>query len=256
MKQPMLSDYGLSDSDIEQIRSKIRQNISLKNSCGYSFLIVNYVIVVALLWSRFGLLGSFLVGFVVLCFLCCVWGVVYIFIEPLVDKYFNERELRIPGASLLEKYESKLAKYEEYKEKKRIEEEKRKAREELERKRRSWKYWTELSPFEFENEIAELYRRNGYDARVTPATNDGGIDIILSKGRTDILVQCKKHNSKVGPAPARELYGVMSSRGVRKGFLVCPAGFTSGAYDFAKKHNIRLIGLKRIMELATTNNSA
>jgi hypothetical protein len=248
----MLSDYGLSDSDIEQIRSALSHNEVLKDRFDSYHIIGLYIVLVASMWPWFSVASIFLGVVAMVVYACSIGGLV---VYPLGKKYFKERELKIPGASNLKEYEHQLAQYKVFKERERIKEEERRAKEEKERERKSWEYWTELSPFEFEDEMAELFRESGYDAKVTPATGDGGVDIILSKGGKEILVQCKRHSSKVGPAPIRELYGVMSSRGVTEGFMVCPAGFTSGAYDFAKKHNILLIGLKRIMELATANNS-
>ncbi len=249
VRQPLPTDYGLTDSSIEQIRSMLRYKEIMKNRCINTTLLVGYITTVALTWSRFGL-GSFMVGFLGICILGIVFGLPISF---LINKYFEKKVMRIKGSSSLKEYEYQLAQYKEFKEKRRIEEERKKAKEEKERKRKPWDYWMGLSPRDFENEVAELFKGKGYDTRVTPVTGDGGVDIILSKEGKEVLVQCKKYKSSVGPAPVRELYGVMSSRCVKEGFLVCPAGFTSGAYDFAKRNGIRLIGLKRLIQLAGTN---
>jgi HJR/Mrr/RecB family endonuclease len=40
----------------------------------------------------------------------------------------------------------------------------------------------QLTPQQFENEIANFFRRLGYDVRQTPYTNDQGRDAIMMKG--------------------------------------------------------------------------
>ena len=42
-------------------------------------------------------------------------------------------------------------------------------------------YWIQMNGFQFEKEVASLFRNYGYDATVTSATADGGVDIILKK---------------------------------------------------------------------------
>ena len=253
MKQPLPSDYNLTESKIKQIRSLLRVNKDLKGRYTVYICIVACIVIAIILWPLCEYASLVIAPFIVFCFFG--W-LIELLIDSPIDKYLKKRELKIEGASSIVEYEFQLAKYNKFKEEERIKEKKQraekeriKASEELERKRKSWDYWIGLSPFDFEKEIAELYKRNGYDAKVTPATGDGGIDIILSREGKETLVQCKRHSAKVGPAPVRELYGVMSARGVKEGCLICPAGFTSGAFDFAKKHGIRLVGLKRILEL-------
>jgi len=120
---------------------------------------------------------------------------------------------------------------------------------EKEEKRKQYQYWMEIDPWEFENEIALLFERQGYSAKVTKGSGDGGIDILLNKNRTKGIVQCKRFKSKVGPGPVRDLYGTMMAGNYEFGYLVCPSGFSSSAYEFSKRKNIKLVGLKRIMEM-------
>ncbi len=57
----------------------------------------------------------------------------------------------------------------------------------------------DYSPIEFEHVTAEIFRQLGFEARVTPASGDEGLDIILSKNGVKAGVQCKQYKKPVGP---------------------------------------------------------
>lgn len=126
-----------------------------------------------------------------------------------------------------------------------------------------WQWWTELFPkkkvpaywfnltgYEFEKELAEVFIANGYEAHLTPKSNDGGVDIVLKDEFGDkIYVQCKAYKNKAGVAVIRELYGVMQDDNVNYGIVACLGGFTSGAEDFARDKNIKLISVRNIINM-------
>ena len=49
----------------------------------------------------------------------------------------------------------------------------------------------EENPTNFEKLCAELFNRMGYESKVTPKTNDGGYDILLSQNNQRTIVECK-----------------------------------------------------------------
>lgn len=147
------------------------------------------------------------------------------------------------------RYTTDLKAYEKRTEETRRLEEAKRKREERKIKRREFQYWSSLDPYEFEKEIARIYKLNGYESRVTKGSGDGGIDIYLSKDGTEGIVQCKRYGKKVGPGPVRDLYGTMVGGNYVFAKIVCPAGFSDKAYQFSKGKNIELVGLKRIMNL-------
>lgn len=68
----------------------------------------------------------------------------------------------------------------------------------------------ELDPYEFENFLALLYNRQGYNASVTKASRDGGFDVIAisNKSKRDsLLIQAKHTKNTVGIRVIRELFG-------------------------------------------------
>ena len=91
---------------------------------------------------------------------------------------------------------------------------------------------------------------------ITKGSGDEGIDIFLNKGNGQQgIVQCKRFSKKVGPATLRDLYGTMIAGDYKYGFVVCPSGFSDKAYEFSKGKNIKLIGLKRIIEMVNTSEA-
>ena len=68
---------------------------------------------------------------------------------------------------------------------------------------------------EFEDLIAEVYKRKGYAVTETGGGGaDGGVDLILKKGGEILLVQCKQWRmERVGVKVVWELYGVLAAEG-------------------------------------------
>lgn len=52
-----------------------------------------------------------------------------------------------------------------------------------------------LNPFDFEEAVAEMFRKKGFqNVKITPSSLDGGIDIIMEKNGESYGVQCKKYD--------------------------------------------------------------
>jgi len=96
----------------------------------------------------------------------------------------------------------------------------------------------QLSPRRFEELIAEIFIRKGYDVELTPTTHDGGIDIYAASkndlGSFLYLVECKKYKptKKVGVKVIRDLYGVLSKENATYGIIVTTSDFTKPAHEF------------------------
>lgn len=103
----------------------------------------------------------------------------------------------------------------------------------------------------FEQLVGEAFRRRGFDVAETGGGGaDGGIDLVLSKGREKHFVQCKQWKAlQVGVAVVRELYGVMASKGAAGGFVVTSGRYTADAIKFASGRNIELIDGRALAEL-------
>ena len=94
---------------------------------------------------------------------------------------------------------------------------------------------------DFERVVAEAFRRSGYRADLTARGADGGVDIILTRGGSQTLVQCKQNTSRLGPGVVRELAGVMASEDVTDGIVVACGGVGDEGQAFAKRNGIRIL---------------
>jgi len=110
-------------------------------------------------------------------------------------------------------------------------------------------YWMNLDGNEFEEAVALVYRKNGYDAEVSRRGGDGGVDIVLRKGGKVIAVQCKAHKKPVGPSVVRDLFGTMNHLGFSEGILVSRDGFTSGVREFVLDKPIKRVNLNDLLAM-------
>jgi restriction system protein len=111
-----------------------------------------------------------------------------------------------------------------------------------------------LTPRQFEELVAELFRRQGYEVTLTPASKDGGKDIYVAKrdtvGALMYLVECKQFapDRPVGVGLIRQLYGVVQQENASGGILATTSFFTKGAKEFTEKVRYRL-SLKNYIDL-------
>lgn len=103
-----------------------------------------------------------------------------------------------------------------------------------------------ISPRQFEELIADLLRKSGYDVSLTPATRDGGRDVIAFKKQlvqnAMLFVECKRYvpPTKVGVGVARELYGAVERARATGGIIATTSYFTRDAQEFASAVPYRL----------------
>lgn len=112
----------------------------------------------------------------------------------------------------------------------------------------------ELDPRKFEKLVAELYRRRGFEATLTPASGDEGVDIYVVS-RTDLgqalwVVQAKRYaaENRVEAGVVRELYGTVMAKDASAGILVTTSFFQPGAMKLERKLKYRL-NLKDYLDL-------
>ena len=104
---------------------------------------------------------------------------------------------------------------------------------------------------QFEELVAEAFRRDGYAViENVGAGADGGVDIRLRKGGESYLVQCKNwRKQRIGVATVREMFGVLVAESAREVFVVCSGTFTAEAVRFAKGKPINLVDGDALMEM-------
>jgi len=104
----------------------------------------------------------------------------------------------------------------------------------------------QLPPRRFEEISAELFTRLGYEVTLTPASNEGGKDLIIVK-RTDLgtmltFVECKRHlpGTPVGVEIVRTLNGVVEEGRATSGIVLTSSRFTRGARIEQRKLEYRM----------------
>ena len=117
----------------------------------------------------------------------------------------------------------------------------------------------EISPRQFEEFVAELLEREGFNVNLTKATRDGGKDIFIATknnlGNFLYYVECKRYSSDnpVGVNLVRELYGTISADRATAGLLITSSYFTPDAISFTKNIQYQL-SLKDFFDLKTWVN--
>ncbi len=97
----------------------------------------------------------------------------------------------------------------------------------------------------FEDTMAEIYRNLGYQVERTPATRDGGKDIIITTptdlGEFIYYVECKRYNPKkpLGVGLIRQFSGTIDADRVNGGIIATTTYFSQPAKDFIIDHNLQ-----------------
>lgn len=98
-----------------------------------------------------------------------------------------------------------------------------------------------LTPSQFEDWVARMFRMRGYQATLTPRSNDYGIDVILEREDIKIGIQVKKYSKNVGVAAVQEVISGMRYYDCTEGWVVTSASdFTRQARSLAATTGIQL----------------
>jgi superfamily II DNA or RNA helicase len=118
-----------------------------------------------------------------------------------------------------------------------------------------------LDDKEFEQLVALVYEKIGYQVTVTGGSHDGGIDIVAERGsgggKDRVVVQCKHQKQNVGRPVLQQLWGVLNSdSSLTRCDVVTSAGFTSEALGFAMGKRLTLIDRSELEQLALKHGVA
>jgi hypothetical protein len=114
-----------------------------------------------------------------------------------------------------------------------------------------------LDPYQFEEEVAEVWGGMGFDAEVTKGSSDRGIDVKATRSdpyEKRILIQAKRYkdSNKVGAETVRKCAG-MNRDDVDEVIIVTTSNFTSQARSEAREKNVKLIDGQKFLELYHEN---
>ena len=103
-----------------------------------------------------------------------------------------------------------------------------------------------ITPRQFEEVIADLLEGMGMEVELTPATRDGGKDILAYMdtplGKLLTLVETKQFNKNrpVGVSLVRTLFGTLVDHKATNGMLVTTSRFAKPAQEFQERHKYQL----------------
>jgi restriction system protein len=120
----------------------------------------------------------------------------------------------------------------------------------------------ELRPRQFEELMAELYVRQGFEVELTPETRDGGVDLYVirheSFGPVVTLVDAKRHTGKnrVGVGVVRQLYGIVEAKNANAGVIATTSFFSRDAQRFTEEVGLRMrlqnfLDVQKMLQRAT-----
>lgn len=104
----------------------------------------------------------------------------------------------------------------------------------------------ELSPRKFEELVAYLMEKHGYEVELTKQSRDGGIDIFALKrdifGSFLTIVDCKKYSASnpIGVGVVRTMYGILNVENASHGMIATTSRFTKDAQGLAEEYKYQL----------------
>jgi ssDNA-binding Zn-finger/Zn-ribbon topoisomerase 1 len=108
-----------------------------------------------------------------------------------------------------------------------------------------------MTPRQFEDAIAELFRQLGYTVTQTPFVNDGGKDAIAIKNGRKHLIECKRYSEgrSIGRRDLQIFVAAMHDEGADCGFFINTGTFTRTALEYASKNSITLYDRSQLPSL-------
>lgn len=92
-----------------------------------------------------------------------------------------------------------------------------------------------LTPSDFEEMVAELYRAMGHQAKRTGMIGDHGVDVVVkAKNGEKWVVQCKRWRTPAGKSIVRDFFGMMQHEKAAQGAIIATSGFSQAAKEWAK----------------------
>ncbi len=106
-----------------------------------------------------------------------------------------------------------------------------------------------LDPRKFEELLAQVFSKHGFNVELTKKTRDGGRDIIAIRSdlgiKSKYIIECKRYaiDNPVRVDLVRNLYGVQRQEGANKSVLATTSRFTNDAKKFANATNTTQWGM-------------
>jgi restriction system protein len=123
------------------------------------------------------------------------------------------------------------------------------------RRQRALRDLATLTWQQFEEVIADAFRRHGYRVREVGGrgTADGGVDVVLVRDGETTVVQAKHwRRDRVGVQLVRELYGVQLAMRAEHAMFVVMGGYTADARQFGGQVGLTLVDGEELLRIIGT----
>ena len=100
----------------------------------------------------------------------------------------------------------------------------------------------------FEEYLATLFRRLGYQVELTRRHGDYGADLVVTKGKTRTAVQAKRWSKKIGVKAVQEAVASKGMYGCDAALVVANREFTQQAQKLARANKVDLWGRAVLVE--------
>lgn len=106
-------------------------------------------------------------------------------------------------------------------------------------------------PRGFEEFCARLFSAHGYQVHLTPATNDGGYDLVVYRDGVNGIVECKCYapDNAVGRPLLQKLAGANEVVGAEKMSFVTTSSYTAEALGYARRLGIACVDGRALMAM-------
>lgn len=109
-----------------------------------------------------------------------------------------------------------------------------------------------MSGKEFESAIALLYERKGYEVKLTSASGDFGVDVIVEKNGKRTVIQTKRYKKNVGIKAVQEVISGASYYKADHAIVIISSFFTDQSKKLADRAGVELIDRRKLMTLWAT----
>lgn len=112
-------------------------------------------------------------------------------------------------------------------------------------------YNDDMDPVEYESMCADILSENGWDARITSASGDQGVDVFAEKDGCSVVLQCKKYTSPVGNKAVQEAHAGRGFMGASAAAVVTNASYTQSAKQLASTLDVLLLHHDELADISS-----
>ena len=107
-----------------------------------------------------------------------------------------------------------------------------------------------LDGIDFEHWCADALRKFGWQATVSKASGDQGVDILARREGISVAVQCKRYTKPVGNKAVQEAFSGKQHVQASHACVIATGGFTKSAKELASSTGVFLLDAELISDFS------